>query len=270
MKIVIRSKRLVCRTVVLLSAAAMTLGTISRAGVASRYQQTNLVSDLPGAQIQDTNLVNAWGVSFGAGTPFWISDNGTGLSTLYAVTNDSSGSPIVIPQTLVVAIPPGAGQGTPTGTVFDIKAGFHGDIFLFVSEDGTISGWRPPLGTNAETLVPGSTNNVYKGMALATNGDGTEVLLASNFRQGTVDEYDTNLVLIGQFCWIRTALRVSRHSVCNRLTESFMLRSPNKTRTSTTTWQAKGTESLIHSTRLRVRFSDLPPARQFARARSAR
>ncbi len=199
MKTILRSEGLMRRTAVLVSAALVTLGTVSRAGVASRYQQTNLVSDLPGAQIQDANLVNAWGVSFGPGTPFWISDNGTGLSTLYVVTNDSSGSPVVIPQTLVVAIPPGAGQGTPTGTVFDSNAGFHGDLFLFVSEDGTISGWRPPLGTNAETLVPGSTNNVYKGMTLATNAAGAEVLLASNFRQGTVDEYDTNLNLIAQF-----------------------------------------------------------------------
>src|ERR1017187_3847993 len=51
------------------------------------YQQTNLVSDLPGvALLQDTNLVNAWGMSFSATSPFWISDNGSGLSTLYAVT----------------------------------------------------------------------------------------------------------------------------------------------------------------------------------------
>lgn len=53
------------------------------------YQQTNLVSDLPGvALLQDTNLVNAWGLSFSSTSPFWISDNGSGLSTLYAVTNE--------------------------------------------------------------------------------------------------------------------------------------------------------------------------------------
>ena len=57
------------------------------------YLQTNLVSDLPGiAQLQDTNLVNPWGISFSATSPFWISDNGSGLSTLYAVTNDSAGA----------------------------------------------------------------------------------------------------------------------------------------------------------------------------------
>src|SRR5882724_4128673 len=60
------------------------------------YEQINLVSDLPGvALLQDTNLVNAWGVSFSSSSPFWVSDNGTGKSTLYAVTNDSSGAPQV-------------------------------------------------------------------------------------------------------------------------------------------------------------------------------
>lgn len=181
-----------------LAAVLMMAGMASEAAQSTRYAQTNLVSDLPGvAQIQDTNLVNSWGVSFNAGSPFWIADNNSGLSTLYKVTNDSSGSPIITTEGLVVSIPPGGGQGTPTGTVFNNLGGFNGDSFLFVSEDGTISGWHG--GPNAETLVPGSSNNVYKGMALVTNSAGGPVILASNFRQGTVDEYDTNLNLVGQF-----------------------------------------------------------------------
>src|ERR1039458_9471654 len=49
------------------------------------YQQTNLVADLPGvALLQDTNLVNAWGISFSPTSPFWISDNGSGQATLDA------------------------------------------------------------------------------------------------------------------------------------------------------------------------------------------
>lgn len=183
-----------------LAAALMTFGSVSRAAMATRYAQSNLVSDLPGvAQIQDTNLVNSWGVSFNTNTPFWISDNNSGLATLYQVTNDASGSPVVIREGLVVSIPPGGGQGTPTGTVFNNLGGFDTNLFLFVSEDGTISGWRGSLGTSAETLVPGSSNNVYKGMELATNSEGAPILLASNFRQGTVDEYDANSTLIGQF-----------------------------------------------------------------------
>ena len=158
------------------------------------YRQTNLVSDLPGAQVTDTNLVNAWGMSFSAGSPFWISDNGTGKSTLYAVTNDPTGAPHVTTQGLVVTIP---GDGSVTGQFFDGAGQFHGDVFVFVNEDGTISGWRGALGTAAETLVPGSSNNVYKGVAMATNNNAT-VLLAANFRQGAIDVYDTSLNLISR------------------------------------------------------------------------
>ena len=51
--------------------------------LAGTVLQTNLVSDLPGvAQNLDPNLVNPWGIAESGGSPFWISDNGTGLSTL--------------------------------------------------------------------------------------------------------------------------------------------------------------------------------------------
>src|ERR1051325_2812398 len=161
----------------------------------TRYLQVNLVSDLPGvAALQDTNLVNAWGVSFSSSSPFWVSANGTGLSTLYTVTNDALGQAHVFKSTLEVKIP---GAGNVTGQVFNESAGFHGDLFLFVSEDGTISGWRPALGTAAEVLTTRPTA-VYKGVTLASTLSGL-VLLAANFSEGTVDAYDTNLVLLGRF-----------------------------------------------------------------------
>ena len=155
------------------------------------YLQTNLISDLAGvAQLQDTNLVNPWGISFSSTSPFWISDNGSGLSTLYAVTNDPTGSPHVVKQPLQVAIP---GDGVPTGQLFDGAGSFNGDIFIFAGEDGTISGWRPALGSAAELLVL-RTNAVYKGITIVTNTRAPLLLLA-NFREGTIDVYDTNLDL---------------------------------------------------------------------------
>ena len=156
------------------------------------YLQTNLVSNLPGmAQLQDTNLVNAWGISFSATSPFWISDNGTGLSTLYAVTNDSSGSPHVVKEGLTVTIP---GDGFPTGQIFNDTGAFHNDAFIFAGEDGYITGWRGALGTTAEILVNRTNTAVYKGITLYTNL-GEPMLVAANFREGTVDVYDTNLDL---------------------------------------------------------------------------
>ena len=150
-------------------------------GEGKGYQQINLVADLPGvAMLRDTNLVNAWGISFGPNTPFWISDNGMGLATLYAVTNDNMGMPHVAKQGLEISIP---GDGTPTGQLFNNTRGFHTNLFIFASEDGTISGWRPALGTAAETLVPASPKSVYKGITLISNSSGP-MLLVANFRQG--------------------------------------------------------------------------------------
>lgn len=158
------------------------------------YKQTNLVSDQPGmAMLQDTNLVNAWGISSGPTTPFWVSDNGSGLSTLYAVTNDSSGMVHVIKQGLEVSIP---GEGTPTGQLFNTTSNWNNDLFIFASEDGTISGWRPALGTAAETLLT-DTNAVYKGITLVTNP--APMLLVANFHNGSLDVYGPGMVPMGQF-----------------------------------------------------------------------
>jgi len=162
---------------------------------AKYYRQANLVSDLSGvAQLQDTNLVNPWGVSFGGTGPFWVNDNRAGKSTLYSVTNDASGSTIVAKQALEVTIP---GDGTPTGVVSNNKPGFNGDAFLFASLDGTISGWRSALGTTAEKLA-GRSTAAYTGLAIVTNSVGP-LLLVANFSEGTLDAYSTNATLIAQF-----------------------------------------------------------------------
>ena len=161
---------------------------------ARHVQQANLVSDLPGmAQLQDTNLLNAWGVTFSGTGPFWVSDNAAGKATLYAVTNVPNGVDTVSKQTLEVTIPGGA----PTGVVGNNKGGFNGDVFLFASLSGMISGWRGALGTTAETLAarPGA---VYTGLTIATNSNGP-LLLAANFAEGTLDAYGTNASLVAQF-----------------------------------------------------------------------
>ncbi len=171
-------------------AAAVTV----QAAPPDRFQQVNLVSDLSGqALLQDTNLVNSWGMAFSPTSPFWISDNGTGKATLYAVTNDADGVHVA-KQGLEVTIP---GEGNPTGQVFNNVGGFNGDLFLFDSEDGTISGWRAALGTNAETLAT-REGAVYKGLTLASTTNGP-VLLAANFSEGTIDVYNTNSALVAQY-----------------------------------------------------------------------
>jgi uncharacterized protein (TIGR03118 family) len=186
----------------MISTAAMAKPTTDNDKPGGGYLQTNLVSDLPGiAQLHDKKLVNPWGISFSDSGAFWISDNGSGLSTLYAVTNDAGGVPHVVKQNLEVAIP---GDGVPTGQLFDGNGSFNGDIFIFAGEDGTISGWRPALDSSAELLVS-RTNAVYKGITLVnitSKNKGnkkatttTPLLFLANFKEGTVDIYDTNMVL---------------------------------------------------------------------------
>jgi uncharacterized protein (TIGR03118 family) len=160
------------------------------------YQITYLVSDIPDVSpLQDPNLINAWGISFSPTSPFWVSANGTGLALLYSVTNDASGNVQVTKVGLEVSIP---GEGTPTGQVFNSMTNdFNGDLFIFASEDGTISGWRPALGTAAETLTLRSSA-VYKGITLVTSGNDS-MLLAANFAEATLDVYDGSMNLVGQF-----------------------------------------------------------------------
>ena len=164
------------------------------------YQQTNLTSNLPGlAKFTDPNLTNPWGISSAPGGPFWVSDNGSGKSTLY----DNKGTP----QSLVVTIPsPARGTtGTPTGTVFNSdttafivsKKGVSGaSIFLFDSEDGTISGWNQSVdATHAILAVNNSSSGVvYKGLAIGSNSSGT-FLYATNFHAGTIDVFNKKFAL---------------------------------------------------------------------------
>jgi uncharacterized protein (TIGR03118 family) len=155
---------------------------------ANVYLQHNLVSDIPGtADVTDPNLVNPWGISYGATGPFWLSDNGTGKSTLY------NGSGTVIP--LVVTVPSigGASQtGNPTGQVNNNTTGFllangRAASFIFDSEDGTITAWNG--GTTASLMVDNSSSAVYKGLAIGSNAGGPR-LYAANFRSGKIDVFD--------------------------------------------------------------------------------
>src|SRR5258708_22238919 len=86
--------------------------------------QTNLVSDLPGAAaVTDPNLVNAWGISESGTSPFWISDNNAGVSTLYQVPGANNAPVTTVPLVVNIPTPVGATGGTPTGTVVNFSNG---------------------------------------------------------------------------------------------------------------------------------------------------
>ena len=174
---------------------------------AQHYIQTNLVSDggVQGANPAhiDANLKNPWGLTRSGGSPWWISDNNAGVSTLYNGTG--------VPQALIVKIPGPVGSpsdfvaaptgvvnnGSPTDFLFVPAAGGAKTSahFIFCTEDGTIAAWAS--GTVATLVVDNSQKPtaregaVYKG---CTSGDvgGQHFFYVANFRSGHVEVYDTN------------------------------------------------------------------------------
>jgi uncharacterized protein (TIGR03118 family) len=155
-------------------------------GIAARVEARDVFLATPLATNgTDSQLINPWGISASGSGPFWISDNGAGVSTLYSVNPNTNVATKVTspPFTAGVAIP---GDGSVTGQVFNGGTGFNVDRFLFVSEDGTISGWRGALGSTAEVLQTGVPANIYKGVALENVG-GHSYLLSANFKTGNID-----------------------------------------------------------------------------------
>jgi uncharacterized protein (TIGR03118 family) len=150
----------------------------------AQFAVKNLVTDdqsVNAAAITDGHLLNGWGISSSGTSPFWVSANGSSLAVIYNVT---PGADATTKAGLEVTIP---GDGTVTGQAFSNVAGnFNGDTFLFVSEDGTVSGWRNALGTNAEVLQTGLAINSYKGATVSISG-GDVYLFAANFATGAVD-----------------------------------------------------------------------------------
>lgn len=187
---------------------------LSSFSLAQHYTQTNLVSDTGNAPLPDTNLKNAWGLVAGPGTPWWISNNNSGTSTLYAI--DATGAAHLLPinpaPNEFVAIPSAPSQtppgsapvpGTPTGVMFNgsptdfLLSPGNPAIFLFVTEDGTLQGWNPKVNRASAVIVvdhstvPDAANGaVYKGATIAEI-DGQKFILAANFRSGRIDVFDT-------------------------------------------------------------------------------
>jgi uncharacterized protein (TIGR03118 family) len=175
------------------------------------YAQTNLVSDgfVP-ATTMDPNLINPWGLTLSATSPFWVSDNGTGVTTIYT----GAGAKVNVGglEAITIAAPPEqTSPASPTGDVFNIAgSGFNitsngqtgSSVFIFATEDGTISGWNPKVNPASSVLAvdnsQGGAGAVYKGLAIAQTEDGT-FLYAANFRNGTVDVFNDHFKQVDSF-----------------------------------------------------------------------
>ncbi len=179
------------------------------------YKQTNLISDIPGmAAATDPNLVNPWGMSRSSGSPWWVSDNGTGLTTLYT----GAGAAVPLGQTCpagtntnCIIVPSGdlkaSPTGTPTGQVYNGTSDFElapkmPAVFIFATEDGTISGWNPKVNAASAVIkVNTHSTSVFKGLAIATvkrpDGSLANQLYAADFRKGRVQVYDSSFHPMG-------------------------------------------------------------------------
>ncbi len=191
-----------CSVLVLAFAAGCGNGNQSGPG----FERTDLVSNISGeAPVTDPNLTNPWGLAVAPEGPWWVSDNRSGYSTLYDGTGApfppaSEGGPLVVTIPAPAGSAPGA-RGAPTGQVFNGTPDFiitQGEasgpaLFIFNTEDGTISGWNFAVNfTNALLVVDNSATGAnYKGLAIGA-ADGNNYLYAANFFAGTVEVYDKN------------------------------------------------------------------------------
>jgi uncharacterized protein (TIGR03118 family) len=174
-------RSVLARSAIVIAAMALVLVAATAAGAAgaNSYTVHPLVSDTGvGGTIKDANLVNAWGLTASSTSPWWVADNGTGLSTLY------NGAGAIVP--LVVDV-----GDAPTGTVFNTTTGFPlpsgGNArFLFDNETGEVSGWNG--GPASQQVVP-PNDAVYKGLAIAQTTAGPR-LYAADFHNRRVDVWD--------------------------------------------------------------------------------
>ena len=191
-----------CATLLL---ATGLLTTLSTPGYA-QYTVTNLVSNQNaiGANPADPMLVNAWGITSLATSPFWVSDNGTGLSTLYNSTGQKQG--------LVVTVPAAGGStaaGTPTGVIGNTTGQFNvaangktaSPLFIFATQDGTISGWNPTVSPTPIVVVDRSGIGAsYTALAIATNEKGENFIYAAdNSANQEIDMFDSNFTFLMSF-----------------------------------------------------------------------
>lgn len=175
---------------------------------AAQYKVTNLTSNQPNvAPKMDKQLVNAWGLARGATSPWWVSDNVTGLSSLY---NGNGVLQFLGPFSAVV-IPWAQGNqvGSPSGIVFnghgkfDVSEGnvSESSVFLFSTNDGLIAGWNPKvdLGHAIVAVDNSKGGSFYTGLAITNNSTGPNFIYAADAANDRVDIYDDGFVLVGSF-----------------------------------------------------------------------
>lgn len=187
------------RTLAFLASLVVMVGLIP-SPAAAQYAITNLVSNQAGkAKHQDTSLVNAWGMSFFPGGPFWISDNGTGVTTFYDSKGVKAGQ-VTVPPTCHTTGCAVTGQVANPTSDFVVSQGANSGpaAFIFATfEPGTISGWNPSVNPSSSVVVV-NASAWYTGLALGVS-NGANFLFGADNLGNKVDIYDGTFKFVGSF-----------------------------------------------------------------------
>jgi uncharacterized protein (TIGR03118 family) len=189
----------------------ITLGlalVLASSAAMAQYQLSNLSSNqVKWAHHGDPLLVNGWGLVHGPGSPWWVSDENSGWSTLY----DGAGN--AIPLRVLIPTPGNGpsspqglnGPGSPTGIVFngspEFQVGGWASIFLFATLDGTISGWAPQTNLNQAIVAPLQNQPAgasYTGLAITNKASGN-FLYAADIANNQVEIFDANFNFVKAF-----------------------------------------------------------------------
>ncbi len=190
-------------------AVCLGLALMISAVAQAQYQLTNLVSNQfdEHATTTDPLLVNAWGLARSATSPWWVSDNLSGWSTLYTATGTKETLDVLIPTAGNGPVSPTGnnGVGMPTGIVVngtsaDFQVEGKSSSFIFATLDGTISAWAPGVNKNLATLVVDNSASKasYTGLAITSNPSGNFLYAADN-ANNHVDMFDSSFTLVQSF-----------------------------------------------------------------------
>jgi uncharacterized protein (TIGR03118 family) len=193
------------------TAVALCLGLVPLMAPAlaqAQYQLTNLISNQINSHATtiDPLLANPWGLARSATSPWWLSDNDTGWSTLYTAAGVQEALKVTIPTAGNGPVEATGlnGPGTPTGIVAnptkaDFQVGGVSTSFIFATLDGTISAWPGSNKNLATIVVDRSTEKAsYTGLAISTNASGNYLYAADN-TNNHIDMFDSNFNLVMSF-----------------------------------------------------------------------
>jgi uncharacterized protein (TIGR03118 family) len=174
------------------------------------FAQTNLIASKSSfhPKLVDKNLTNAWGLAAGP-TPIWVSDNNSGLATVYS--GGIKGSPVSLD--LTVPVPGGNPTGqvyNPDGNAFPVGGTSGGPAIFIVDSDsigahqspGEIAAWDGGASFVVEDSPKGGPGGktpagaVFKGLALATNPKAGPELFASDVHNARVDVFNRDFRLL--------------------------------------------------------------------------